>query len=199
MHMIARDGGFIVTHRDKTPVLTSALDAALALDNLLRLRSAMLPATAESNALTWARFRNLFRQYEWEAVVQAFEQTRLTCTAECIPDWSITCPEATNTLIVSRASKSAASNSPRAPTEGRLPKQEHRDLLNMCKERGICMKFQLSQCLEDEDHDNRKHVCSTCESPDHGSTRCNSSNQSKPKFVSSGKKRKAKEIEKKNA
>jgi len=87
-------GHLTVVSRSTVDGPHSQADSIFALDNLLNLRSALIPPTTESNHATWDKYRQLFRSYEWRSVVSVFEQTRVFCSAYGKTDWSVECKAA---------------------------------------------------------------------------------------------------------
>lgn len=194
--IVLRDGRLMVASSNKPPTLTSALDAMRAMDNLLRIRSTLMPVTADCNTATWLKFRELFADHAWMDVVRAFEQVRLSCSIQRVADWSaIDCESLLRSLAASRSAVAApaaavaapaarsASNSNSSSNSSNkrridLPLKDYRVLLALCEEKGLCLKFQHDACDLESDHTGRKHACSSCGSAAHGSAQCRSAKAS---------------------
>ena len=201
--VVVREGRLTVASTNRPPELTSATHAILAMDNLLRIRSALVPVTADSNNATWGKYRELFLDYEWNDVVHVFEQVRLACAIDRVLDWSAAdCLTLLRAVVATRperradhvaaASSSDGSGNARKKAKINLPTKDYKVLLALCDEKGLCLKFQHAVCEHTGDHNDRRHACSTCDSVVHGSARCRSAHtQAPPSEGSNNKKRKA--------
>jgi hypothetical protein len=185
------EGKLTVTSTNKPPELESSMHAILAMDNLLRLRSALVPITADSNNATWAKYRELFLEHDWRDVVQVFEQVRLACAIERVMDWSTgDCLTLLRALAATRpekrsdraaaASSSASDGSSNARKKAKinLSAKDYQVLLALCDEKGLCLKFQHGVCDHGSSHAGRKHACSYCDTTEHGSASCRKAQRS---------------------
>jgi hypothetical protein len=162
----------------------SAVEAVLALENLLSLRSIAAPASRLTNAKAWVKWSTYFRTHEWSSVVLAFEAQRFHCELE--QDWDLTREfSQVNQLLkheLGFAPTGLASTRQFVPSpipsvnKRRLDNPDFQALIRDCSQVSACAKFQVGTCRESGDHGSgealRKHVCWKCSSPSHGGTSC---------------------------
>jgi hypothetical protein len=176
------DGGrlTVVPARVKRATISTAVDLALAIELLLRFRSALAPASKPYNAAIWDKFSSYLRCYDWDIVRTIFEQTRVYCEATNNWDWSISWLEAEHQLLRAPRLDSGALSTPvhkakqsKDEQPARLSSDEYQSLLKQCNGAKLCLRFQLDKCNATGDHKNGlRHACASCSATDHGSRVC---------------------------
>jgi hypothetical protein len=179
----------------RSAVLQSAVEALLAVENFLSLRSIAAPASRLTNAKAWVKWSTLFRTHDWSSVVSAFEAQRLHCEIE--HDWDLTREFPDVNRLLKLIELGFAPSSRPAPTrqfvgtstssgnKKRLDQAEFLALVRQCEQVSACAKFQIGICRESGDHGSgdalRKHVCLKCSSSSHGNALCTGRPKKKPK------------------
>ena len=197
-HVVRNVGGVLqVRTTSKVNQFQNALQVMAAIENILAVRSRVLPNTRPSNVQAWVKFRDLLldHPHAYYKIAGAFETTRAHCQIKRRSDWSELPDEAQSLLfeamLLPAPSAAAAPAKPASASAGATstPKSDYQDLLAKCNPAGLCVKFNLGSCSESSDHkgkDNseRKHACSKCGLSNHGASTCRRTKASHPRSTS---------------
>jgi hypothetical protein len=195
---LGEEGKLALKASQSRMVLKSPVEAILAIENLLFLRSIVAPASRLSNARAWVKWSTRFRTHEWKSVMQAFEAQRLRCEVEEVWDLSQDFSEVKdllrrNDLPQVPLKQDAQAPRPSAPSKRKLQPHAFAELLKHCEPSSLCAKFQIGDCSESGDHGTpdhlRKHACWKCKSTEHGGALCSVSSSSSSASSSAGKKK----------